>query len=101
MSPALNVGDASAQECLQTVDQRDALGVERAAVVAFGTALASREPSAATSFVPVRTSLNLVPDRPSTDSYSSSAAFCGKRRRLVEDDRDGQVGIHAKFGLSL
>jgi len=50
--------------------------VTRAADV-FRIETSQLEDPAASKFVPVRTSLNRVPDRPSTDSYSSSAAFCG------------------------
>ena len=90
-------GDAGAQESLQAVDESDALGVEIAAEEAARASLAAVGPiSSAASFVPVRTSLKREPDRPSTDSNSSSAAFGGKCRSLVENDRERQIGIHAE-----
>ncbi len=71
-------GDAGAEHRLQAVDQGDALGIERAAEVAGRCRpVRAAARSAASSLEPASTSLNFVPDRPSTDSNSSSAAFCG------------------------
>ena len=78
---AENDGDAAlpSTACRPAISG-DALRRRAAAAIAFGAALGERQAFFGERIGPLSTSLNRVPDRPSTDSYSSRARVLGQCR---------------------